>query len=346
MADEFKNILIVKPSSLGDIVMTLPALTALRKTYPHAKITWLIRPEFAPLIEAHPHLDDIIHFDRKFLGKLWYHPLAFVALLKLISRLRRKKFDAVFDFQGLLRSGLMAWLSGAKRRFGPTTAREGAHLCYTDPIVRDQSSIHVVDYYLKFVNSAANARQDAQFVLPNDSQADDFIARILSEQNIAPENYTVLIPGSAHTEKCWPIERFAAVADRINSDYQLQIVTVGTASEAPINQKLKQSAKTPITDLTGRTNLKQLVSLLKNARLVITNDTGPGHIAAALNIPLVMIFGRANPIRLYPYNNKESVVAIEPFTRGADINNTHPKYHVKNIKTDDVYNKIKSQMKN
>ena len=263
MADEFKNILIIKPSSLGDIVMTLPALTALRKTYPNAKITWLIRPEFAPLIEGHPHLDGIIHFDRKFLSKLWYHPLAFAALLKLISSMKRKNFDAVFDFQGLLRSGLLAWISGAKRRFGPKTAREGAHLFYTDPIVRDHSSIHVVDYYLKLVNSAANTRQDAQFVLPHNTEADDFIARILTEQNIAPENYAVLIPGSAHTEKCWPIERFASVADRINNDYQLQIITVGTASEAPINKKLKQLAKTTITDITDRTNLKQLVSLLK-----------------------------------------------------------------------------------
>ncbi|MHC4368638.1 MAG: glycosyltransferase family 9 protein [Planctomycetota bacterium] len=128
MSESFKNILIIKPSSLGDIVLALPALTALRKSFPDAKISWLVRPEFAALLEHHPHLDEIILFDRKFLGKAWFHPGAFGALVLLIRRLRSCKFDVVFDFQGLFRTASLAWLSGCRKRFGRAGAREFAHI--------------------------------------------------------------------------------------------------------------------------------------------------------------------------------------------------------------------------
>ena len=97
MPQVFKNILIIKPSSLGDIVMALPALSALHKNFPDARISWLIRPEFASLLKDHPYLTETILFDRRFLGKAWYNPRAFASLMSLISKLRRSKFDAVIE---------------------------------------------------------------------------------------------------------------------------------------------------------------------------------------------------------------------------------------------------------
>ena len=120
MTETYKNILIMKPSSLGDIILALPALTTLRKNFPKAKISWLVRPEFAALLENHPHLDHIIPFDRKFLGKAWHNPRALGNLVSLVRRLRADKFDVVFDFQGLFRTASLAWLSGCKKRFGRT----------------------------------------------------------------------------------------------------------------------------------------------------------------------------------------------------------------------------------
>ena len=99
-----KTILIIKPSSLGDIVLALPALSALRKSFPDAKISWLVRPEFAALLKNHPYLTEIIPFDRKFLGKAWCNPRAFGALLSLVAKLRRSKFDLTIDLQGLFRT--------------------------------------------------------------------------------------------------------------------------------------------------------------------------------------------------------------------------------------------------
>ncbi|UCF17469.1 MAG: hypothetical protein JSW59_08400, partial [Phycisphaerales bacterium] len=154
MPEVFKNILIMKPSSLGDIVLALPALTALRRNFPKAKITWLLRPEFAALLENHPHLDQIIPFDRKLMAKAWYNPGALSGLVSLVLRLRAGKFDVVFDFQGLFRTASLAWLSGCRKRFGRAAAREFAHLFYTDKVHQDMQCAHLVDYYLKMIYTA------------------------------------------------------------------------------------------------------------------------------------------------------------------------------------------------
>ena len=345
MTERFKNILITKPSSLGDIVLALPALRALRMSFPEAKISWLIRPEFAQLIENHPHLDEIVTFDRKLLGKAWFHPGAFGALLSLIRKLRRSNFDVIFDFQGLFRTASLAWLSGCKTRLGMANAREFATIFYTHKIPQDIENIHMVDYYLKIIQAAGASEFGVEFVFPPNPDAEDSVDRLLASHGIK-ENYAVLISGSAHQDKCWPPERFAQLADKISSQYNLSIVATGSASESGIVEKLQEKAKVPIANLAGQTSLSELVALLKRAKLAVSNDTGPGHIAAASGIPLVLMFGRTNPIRLEPYLRKHCVMAIEPDGRGVTINNSDPKYNIKVITVEQVYQKVSQQMDN
>ncbi|MEE9371028.1 MAG: lipopolysaccharide heptosyltransferase I [Sedimentisphaerales bacterium] len=344
MSKAFKNILIIKPSSLGDVVMALPALSALHRSFPDAKISWLIRPEFAPLLENHPYLNDVILFDRKFLGKAWYHPRAFASLLSLIKRLRRGKFDAVIDLQGLFRTASLSWLSGCKKRFGMANAREFAHLFYTHNVSQDRDCTHVVDYYLKVARAAGAGDIDVEFVFGEDPQAVNSVNSLLASQSIQPRKYIVFIPGSAHSDKCWPVERFAELADRISSKFALPILAVGTSSEKNTVQEIKSISNASITDFTGLTNLKELVALLKIARLVVSNDTGPGHIAAALGTPLVMMFSWSNPARIAPYGKSECMVASEPYGRGLGIKSTDPKHSVRTITVDQVYQKVCEQM--
>ena len=344
MSEDYKNILITKPSSLGDIVLALPALRTLRMSFPEAKISWLIRPEFAPLIENHPHLDEIITFDRKLLGKAWFHPGAFGALMSLIRKLRRSKFDVIFDFQGLFRTASLAWLSGCKLRFGMANARELATFFYTHKIPQNIECIHVVDYYLKIIRAAGARDYGVEFVFPKNPGAEDSVCRLLASGGVK-DHYAALIPGSAHQDKCWPTERFARLAEMISSKYGLSIVATGSASEAKIINELKAKAGVPIKSLAGRTSLSELVALLGRAGLVVSNDTGPGHIAAALGVPLVLIFGRTNPARLEPYHRRHCVMAIEPDGRGVTINNFDPKYDVKNITVEQVYQKAAGQLK-
>ncbi len=345
MSDSLKNILIIKPSSLGDIVLALPALTALHKSFPNARITWLIRPEFAPLLENHPHLTEIIPFDRKFLGKAWFHPGASGSLLSLIKRLRNAEFDAVIDFQGLFRTASLAWLSGCKKRFGIAGAREFAPLFYTHKITQTKDCIHLVDYYLKIIKAAGASELDVQFVLPQQPEAADSVGRLLESHDISQDNYVVLVPGSAHEDKRWPIERFAELAERISSQFKLPIVATGDASEAALVEKLKELSKVPIANIAGQTSLSELVVLLKNAGLVVSNDTGPGHIAAALGTPLVLMFSWSNPARIAPYKRIECLVARDPFSRGHKIKSRDPKHNVDTISVDEVYKKVCEQLK-
>ena len=344
MSESFKNILIIKPSSLGDIVLALPALAALRESFPDSKISWLIRPEFAPLLESHPHLTDIIIFDRKFLGKAWYNPRAFGSLLALIGCLRRSRFDLVIDLQGLFRTASIAWLSRCKERFGMTAARELAHFFYTHKVPQDQDCIHLVDYYLKIARVAGASETQAQFVLPANPAAVDSVNRTLTSHGINTDNYAVFVPGSAHDDKRWPVECFAALADKISSQFGLSIVATGTAVEKTIVQSLENLASVPIANFAGQTSLSELVALLKAAKLVVSNDTGPGHIAAALDTPTVLIFGRSNPARVAPYRKSHCVAAIEPNGRGLKADSRDSKHNIKAVTVDEVYQKVCEQV--
>jgi lipopolysaccharide heptosyltransferase I len=344
IANDFKNILLVKPSSLGDVVLALPALTALRRSFPEAKISWLIRPEFAPLLENHPHLDNILTFDRKFLGKAWCNPRAFGALLSLFRRLKRDRFDLVIDLQGLFRTASLAWLSGCKKRLGMTTSRELAHIFYTDSVPQNQDCVHLVDYYLKIVQAAGASEAMPEFVLPVDPAAIDLVKAMLTNHSVNASNYAVIVPGSRHRDKVWPVEQFAALADRISLQFDSSIVVVGTAAEKDIVEDLQSMANVAIADLVGKTSLGELTALLKTARLVVSNDTGPGHIAVALDTPTVMIFGRSNPARIAPYRKQNCIAAIEPHRRGLKTNSSDPKHDIRDVTFDDVYQKVCVQM--
>jgi lipopolysaccharide heptosyltransferase I len=344
MPEVLKNILIIKPSSLGDIVLALPALAALRRSFPDAEISWLVRPEFAPLLENHPHLTRIIPFDRKFLATAWYSRKAFAAFIALIRQLRSSGFDVVFDFQGLFRTAFLAWLSGCKNRFGMADAREFGRIFYTHNVPQDQDCIHLVDYYLKIIRAAGTSNTDVQFVLPVAPVAVDSVKNLLTDNGVKANHYAILVPGAARANKRWPIERFAQLADKISSAFGLSIIVTGSPSERDHIEKLKETANAHVANLAGKTSLAELVALLKDARLVVSGDTGPGHIAAALGVPVVLIFGPTNPARVEPYKRNECVVAIDPNGRGLKADSYDPGHSIEGITVEQVYQKVREQM--
>lgn len=344
MSEDFKNILLIKPSSLGDVVQALPALSALHRSFPAAKISWLIRPEFAELVENHPHLTETILFDRKFLGKAWFHPHALFCLLSLIRQLRRSRFDLVIDLQGLFRTACLGWLSGCKKRFGMTNAREFAHIFYTHKTRRDQNSIHVVDYYLKIVRAVGASETEVHFLLPVNSNAADSVNKLLESHDIKPDNYAVFVPASAHKSKCWPASNFASLAEKMAAKFGLSIILVGTEPERLITEEIVSASNFKVMNFTSLTTLSELVALFKGARVVVSNDTGPGHIAAALGVPLAMIFGPSNPIRLFPYGRAETLVAVDPFGRGLKLQSSDPAHAIDAITVDEVYEKACEQI--
>jgi lipopolysaccharide heptosyltransferase I len=344
MAEGPKNILIIKPSALGDIVLALPALSAIRRNFPGARISWLIRPEYAPLLEGNPNLTEIIPFDRKLYGRAWYDPRALGRLLTFIGGLRRGGFDTVVDLQGLFRTAGLGWLSGARKRLGMANAREYAALFYTEKVKQEEGEIHLADYYLKIVRQMGASDLKVEFTIPHSDEAVNSIKRILAQNNVPIEKYAVFVPGSAHEDKCWPKEHFAELAERIAERFGLTIVACGGAGEANIVKEMKALSRTPIADLAGKTTLRELVELMRVARLVVSNDTGPGHIAAALGVPIVMIFGPTNPVRIMPYGRPECIAAREPYGRGTGIKSKDPRHSVSEITVDEVFEKVCKQI--
>jgi len=344
MSGTYENILLIKPSSLGDIVMALPALSALRRSFPQARISWLIRPAFAPLIEGHPHVDEIVLFDRKRLGKAWYCPWAFKSLLSLIVRLRRGRYDAVLDLQGLFRTASLGWLSGSPQRFGPAWGREFAHHFYTTAVRPQREWVHVIDHYMKLIEAMGISDRRVEFVLPERPEAAAATRALLAQHGLEPGRYAVLIPGSAQVSKCWPAERFATLADRIASDHGLPVIATGSQAERATIERIQTLADKPVANLAGRTSLPELVEILRSARLVVSNDTGPGHIAAALGRPLVMMFSWSNPLRVGPYGRPECVIARDAADRGLAVKSTNPAHTIDHIAFDDVYAKVAEQL--
>jgi len=345
MPNAWTNILLIKPSSLGDIVMALPALSALRRSFPEARISWLVRPEFAPLIEGHPHLDEILLFDRKRLGKAWCHPGAFGSLVSLIGELRRHRFDAVLDLQGLFRSAALAWLSGCRRRFGPVWGREFAHHFYTTTVPACLEWVHVIDYYMKILEAMGAGDRRVEFILPEKPAASEVVETLLSRRDVDRDGYAVLIPGSAQVSKCWPVERFAALADKLASEYGLSVVATGSGPEGAMIEQIQDQANCPILSLAGRTSLPELVEVLRHAKVVVSNDTGPGHIAAALGRPLVMMFSWSNPLRVGPYQRPECLVGRDLAERGLAIKSTNPAHAISHITLDEVHAKVAGQLR-
>jgi len=344
MTEKFSNILLLKPSSIGDIVMALPALTALRRAFRHARISWLIRPEFAPLIKNHPHLDNLVIFDRKLLAKAYYNYRALESLVGLIKYLRNQNFDLIIDLQGLFRTAVLGWLSGCKNRIGMADAREMAPLFYTLKVPQNRNCIHLVDFFSEIVRKAGAEVSEPEFVLPVEQTDLDYVRDALRKEKVNTCNYAVIIPGSAHQDKIWPPEKFARLIDKLSNNYHLAFVASGLASESGIVEKIRQLSSADVHNFAGRTNLSQLKALLSMSRVVITNDTGPGHIAYALNRPMVMIFGRSNPLRLAPYKRSNCVVAAETETRGLAFNSKNPAYDIKKITVQQVLEKVSQQL--
>ena len=343
MVGAYENILLIKPSSLGDVVMALPALSALRRSFPSARLSWLVRPEFAPLLEGHPHLDDILLFDRRSLANAWWDPTAFRGLVSLVGKLRRGRFDAVLDLQGLFRSASLSWLSGCRQRFGPRW-RELAHVFYTTSISPQREWAHVVDYYLKLVGAMGASDLRVEFILPDKPVAAAAARGLLARHGIGPARYAVIIPGSAQTSKCWPAERFAALANRLTAEHGLAVVATGSRFESPVIEKIRRLSTRPVVNLASQTSLPELVEVLRGARLVVSNDTGPGHIAAALGRPLVMLFSWSNPLRVGPYGRSQCVVARDAATRGLDNRSRNPRHGIQHITLDEVYAKAIEQL--
>jgi heptosyltransferase-1 len=307
-----RRIALIKPSALGDIMHSLPVLTALRRRFPEAHICWIVNRSYAPLIEQHPDLNEVLCFDRGALRKGWLK--GSWEFSRFLQRVRGQRFDLVIDLQGLLRTGLMCLASGAAVRIGLASAREGATLCYTHRIDDRTDVQHAVDRYWRVIEALGDAPATKAFHVPIHSDARDWAQEILQH---LPRPHLAIGVGSRWLTKRWPPEHFAGLARRAQAEYGGTAIFVGAPEEASLADQAAALVPGPTCALTGKTTLPQLVAVLHEADAMIANDTGPLHLAVALGRPVVAPYTCTVIRRTGPYGQMDRAVETSVWCRGS-----------------------------
>lgn len=276
------RILIIKPSSLGDVVHALPTVNLIRRKYPQAHISWLVNDTLASLLQHSPILDEIIPFERRRFGSLRQLP----QFGNFLATLQHRHFDIAIDLQGLLRSGIISWSTRAPRRIGLSDAREGARFFYNE--IAKVPRAHAVDRYLLAARHLGCDSAPVEFPLG--------VSTLATSEGLIAVN-----PSARWATKLWGHDRFAELIRRLPAE---RVVLTGSTDERGQIDKIAQGRR----NLAGETDLFQLAELYRRCQVVITNDSGPMHLAAAVGTPVVAIFGPTDPSLTGPYGNQHVVL--------------------------------------
>jgi lipopolysaccharide heptosyltransferase I len=308
----FKNILIIKPSAVGDIICALPVLPALKKRYPNARITWLVASHLAPLLQGHPLIDEVIPFERKRFGYLGLSFTVAKHFFKFLRRLRNPNFDLVLDLQGLFRSGFFAYATGCHVRIGPAEKRELGWIFYNYKTSSMPRDTHIVDRITSIGDLLGLDFSSPEFPVYISDAARSRVAEMLRENHLAPGQFIELAPGGTWNSKRWPADRFAELAIRIRNELKLPVAIIGGRGETKLAaEMLKLTGSDGMVDFTGKTSLPELLALVDAGKALVCNDSGPMHIAVALGKPLTAIIGPTNANRTGPYRRSDSIVKTD-----------------------------------
>ncbi len=306
------NILIVKLSAIGDVIHTLPSLAALRKLYPDANITWAIEDASSDLISDHPYLDRVVVSHRK----QWIRDLREGRITRpireirnFINDLRKQPYDLVIDFHGLIKSAVLVLLSSGKRKLGYDSMQELSALFLNEKIHEDMNK-HAVDRYLDFLRYLRADIKDPEFLIPVGEENINRVEELLQRNDIdRKDRFVAVSPIALWDAKLWADERFAGLCDRIAEELKVRIIFTG--SEHDKLEHIQSLMKTSSVNLGGKTTLRDLAYLYKRSALLITTDSGPMHLAAAMGTPVIALFGPTDPSRTGPYGKGHVVIRKE-----------------------------------
>jgi len=298
------RVLIIKPSSLGDVLHALPAAAVIKNKYPDAVVDWLVSPQFLPVLEFQPVIRKKILFRRKELGRFFSFLPSFI---RLAREIRSEKYDVVIDMQGLHRSAFLAWLARAKVRAGFAKTREKtASLFYNRKIEIPADKVHAAEKNICLVCGALGIPFEMpSWIPPGNEAARVRLEKILKENGIQNgKRFIGVVPGARWKSKQWPPEFFASVIRGLASDCsQSEFVLLGAGDDSFAASAIMKTVgkEAVIHDLTGKTDIAELVELIRKCAAVFCNDSGPMHIAAALGVPVFALFGPTDPDKTGPY---------------------------------------------
>ncbi|MBI2947404.1 MAG: glycosyltransferase family 9 protein, partial [Verrucomicrobia bacterium] len=297
--------LILKPSSLGDVIQALPVLRLLKQHNASNEIFWWLSSDLVPLLEDDPDLAGILPFDRR----RWAYPRGWRRNLDSIREMRAHRFDWVIDLQSLARSGLFAWLANGRLTIGLDDAREGARGFYDLIVPRPSFFTHAVDWYLEVLRKLS---------VPVHWNFDWMPLRPKTASTVRKKwpcdraRWILLHPGARWPTKRWPVEYYQKLVHLLTSSYpDLDVAVLGTREEASLGSTITQTDPQRCLDLTGQTSLPEMIEWIRQSEILICNDTGPMHMAAALGKPVVAILGPTEARRTGPYGQIDHVIRVD-----------------------------------
>ncbi|MDO9530007.1 MAG: lipopolysaccharide heptosyltransferase II [Syntrophales bacterium] len=342
------NILIVKLSAIGDVIHTLPSLSALRELYPDADITWVIEEASSDIIRDHPHLDRVIVSRRKKWMVDLKRPHQIGRTIKeiktFVRTLRDRSYDLVIDFHGLFKSSLIVLLSGGKSKLGYDSMQELSGLFLNEKIHENMKK-HAVDRYLDLLRHLGSDVDEKEFLIPVQEENRNRVKNLLTINKIDTKDRFVAVNPVAFWEtKLWEADKFARLCDRITKDLKAKVIFTGNRSDGMI-ENIQSLMSHPSVNLGGQTTLRDLAHLYSLSSVVITTDSGPMHIAAAMGTPVVALFGPTDPLRTGPYGRGHVVIRKEMSCSPCFLKKCDTRKCMKDITVEEVFqavNKIES----
>lgn len=289
------RILILKPSSLGDVVQAIPFLRMLKIHFPDAEVHWWLADGLTSLLEGDRDIARIIPFRRDFFRSIQ----GWEGCFRSIHRIRGFGFDLVFDLQALARSAVIAWLANGRRTIGLEDWREGAPAFYDKTVPRPSPHTHAVDWYLEVLRvNGVPMNWNFEWI----PERCEISRRVRSEWFLRRKRWIVLHPGARWPTKRWPADYYREVIKGVTGrDNSLGFAVIGGAMDVELGDYICMAAPDACINLAGRTSIPEMIECIRAADLMLTNDTGPMHVASALSKPVVAMFGPTDPRRTGPY---------------------------------------------
>ncbi|MGH7231745.1 MAG: putative lipopolysaccharide heptosyltransferase III [Nitrospiraceae bacterium] len=297
-----KNILVIKLRYIGDVLLATPVLRALREGFPKARVTMAVNRGTEEIVTGNPDAHEVVVVDREGLA----------ADIRFLRDLRRRRFDCVLDLTDADRSAMMAWASGAPVRIGFNDEHRWRGLLYTSVVAAPPG--HRIERDLAAVRALGIEPKSDQPVLNMSKQDDAEAAGLLNEIGIETSDapgrrpLVLLHPGARYWFKAWPAERFAELADRLSEAYGCEVLVGGGSQDRAMAEAIQARARVPLKSLAGRAGLRHFAAVVKRCAVFIGNDSGAMHIAAAMDAPIVALFGPSNPAEWGPRGRRVAVL--------------------------------------
>jgi 3-deoxy-D-manno-octulosonic-acid transferase/heptosyltransferase-1 len=339
------NILIVKLSAIGDVIHTLPSLAALRKAYPDANITWVVEEASSDIVMDQPYLNKVIISRRK----QWIDDLKHCRIGKplreiksFINDLKLHPYDLVIDFHGLFKSAIIVLLSSGKRKLGYDSMQEFSGLFLNEKIPEDMKK-HAVDRYLDFLRYLGADVKEPEFLISIRDENRKKIDELLQINNIEKnDRFVAVSPVALWETKLWEDEKFTCLCDRITEELKVRVVLTG--KDRVKLTKIQSKMRSPSINMGGETTLKDLTYLYQLASLLITTDSGPMHIAAAIGTPVIALFGPTDPSRTGPYGSEHTIIRKKLSCSPCFLKKCDSNICMRDITVEDVFQAVKEKL--